>query len=54
MSKPTQEELDITSDTIAYLEANTIALEPHATSTIAAFNEAYHNIPEADEIEDHE
>ena len=54
MAKPTQEELDITSATVSWLEANTEALEPHATRTIAAYNEVYHNIPNEDELEDHE
>lgn len=51
---PSQEDLDTTRDTVAWLEANMITLEPSAVNTIASFNDVYHNIPDEDELEDHE
>lgn len=54
MSIPTEDELDTTRDTLEWLAENCRQLEPHATSTIAAWEEAAQTIPPEDELEDHE
>lgn len=54
MAIPTQEELDITRDTLEWLVANTRALEPHAQHTINIWEESAQSLSGADELEDHE
>ena len=52
MSKPTQYELDICGDVLAYLSKVTAQYESYAVHTIAAYDEARLNIPCVSELED--